>query len=195
MNRTALLAATLTLAACTFDAPVSSTAIATATIVPAQRSALPASYYFAPDLLALHRDASGGPCTYPITIGPAIVDSLAAVTAAAFPAGANRTQTAAPAAERHLMFSLDSFTPAVALDPRWFSVGATGTIDLALRVVVQDAAGATLWNGLIEGHGVAQGESAGGCAEGGRMLSRAANEAVRRLSEDYAATVINSGQI
>lgn len=192
-----MLALLLFLPACTVEAPVAATAAPATNVVPARRAAYPVSYAIAPELETLRRDARGGPCTYPISIGAALVQSLETVNAKAFPAGAVRIAADAPlpGLERHIAISLDSFSPDVVLEPGWWSVGAVGRVDLALRVTVQDAAGSLLWTGLVTGNGQAEGASAGGCGEGGRMLSLAGNEAVRKVVEDYVTTVINSGQI
>jgi hypothetical protein len=130
-------------------------------------------------------------------VGSALVQSLESVNASAFPAGAERIAADAPllGRNRHIVFRLDSFSPDVVLEPGWVTVSAVGRVDIALRVIVQDSAGTAIWNGLIQGNGQAEGESAGGCGEGGRMLSLAGNEAVRKVIEDYVSTVINSGQI
>src|SRR5262245_24117288 len=114
-----ILSLLLCLPGCTIEAPVASTAAPAANIVPAKRVAYPISYSIAPEIESLSRDARGGVCTYPITIGPALVQSLETVNASAFPAGAERIAPNAPlpGRNRHVIFRLDSFSPDVVLEP------------------------------------------------------------------------------
>src|SRR5262245_28540810 len=78
---------------------------ATASAANSRASAEGVSYLLLPEVQSLNRDASGGPCPVPLSLGP-IVRSLESVTKAAFPMGTHwlEADRAAAGAQTDLSF-------------------------------------------------------------------------------------------
>jgi hypothetical protein len=111
------VAAALLLAGCTYKANVAPTAAAAADIMPGRQVDLPASQFISPEIESLTRNASEGyACSansFPVNAGPAIAGSIRSTNEAAFAQllpGGTMTE-AAPGAQRHMVFQLESFAP------------------------------------------------------------------------------------
>src|SRR5262249_8444625 len=140
-----IMVAALALSGCTYQANVAPTAAAAADIAPGRTVEKPVSYYVAPELASLTRNASEGYiCSanaFPVNAGPAITTSIQNTNNAAFkkivPGGG--ITDAAPGAESHIVFQLESFNPRIHFEAGWFSGTAIANAELALRVTIYDA--------------------------------------------------------
>jgi len=198
MRLLAVVAAFL-LAGCTYTAQVSPTAAPAAEVIPERKSNLNISYYIAPELESLTRDASEGHmCSahkFPVNAGSAIASSLRSVNEAGF-ASATAGGTAslpAPGVDRHLVFQLEEFSPRLHFETGWWSGTAIANTELVLRVVAYDPAGKEVLRVTIAGSGY--GELDGGCDAGAKALETATNQAIKRTMENYVSRVINAQQI
>jgi len=194
-----VVAAALAVAGCTYQANVAPTASAAADIAPGRTVDKPVSYYVAPELAALKREASEGfTCSanaFPVNAGPAIVTSIQNTNNAAFTKvipGGSMTE-AAPGAERHIVFQLESFNPRIHFEAGWFSGTAIANAELAMRVTVYDASAREINRSVIAGSGY--GELDGGCDAGAKALETATNQAIKGAMQNYVSRVINGGQI
>ena len=195
----ATIAAALILGGCTYQANVAPTAVAAADIAPGRTIDRPVSYYVAPELASLKREASGGfTCSahdFPVNAGPAIAESIRSTNNAAFTkivTGGGMTD-AAPGAERHIVFALESFNPRLHFESGWFSGTAIANAELAIRVTVHDAGAQALNRSVVAGSGY--GEIDGGCDAGAKALETATNQAIKAAMQNYVSRIINGGQV
>ncbi len=185
--------------ACTYQANVAPTAAAAADIAPGRTIDKPVSFYVAPELASLTRNASEGyVCSanaFPVNAGPAITSSIQNTNSAAFkkviPGGG--LTDAAPGAERHVVFQLEQFTPRVHFEQGWWSATAVANTELTLRVTVYDARAQELNRAIVSGNGY--GEVDGGCDAGAKALETATNQAIKTAMQNYVSRMINGGAI
>jgi hypothetical protein len=194
-----LLALSLLLGGCTYNAQVSPSSSAAGEILPSRKIAYPTSYFVDTELASLNRDASEGySCSahkFPVSVGPAISSSIRSVNDSAFEqvAEGGTASQAGDGVERHLVFQLDSFEPRLRFEPGFFQGTAVANVELVLKVTVYDKTGNALVRTRITGSGY--GEMDGGCGAGAEALGIAANQAVKRTMESYVDRVINAQQI
>jgi hypothetical protein len=192
------LVAALALGGCTYQANVAPTVAAAANIAPGRTVDKPVSYYVSPELASLSRNASEGyVCSanaFPVNAGPAIASSIQTTNDAAFkkvvPGGG--ATDAAPGAQRHVVFQLESFNPRIHFEAGWWTGTAIANAELAIRVTVYDPAAQEVNRAVIAGSGY--GEQDGGCDAGAKALEIAVNQAIKTAMQNYVSRMINGGE-
>lgn len=194
-----MMAAVLLLSACTYQANVAPTAAPAGEVMMDRRLSYPVSYYVSPELSSLTRDASEGfACSaheFPVNAGPAIASSIRSVNETAFASivpGGTLTE-AAPGANRHIAYQLDSFNPRLHFEQGWWSGTAVANTELVIRVTAYDAQGNEILRTVVSGTGY--GEADGGCDAGAEALQESTNQAIKRTMENYVSRVINAQQL
>jgi hypothetical protein len=158
----------------------------------------PTSFYFAPDVADLQQSVKFASymCSawsFNTDVASAVMDSFRSTNAAGFSnivAGGSPAQPA-PGAGYNVAVSLDNFQARVSAAPGFWSATMNATSEISLRVSVTDAAGNQLLRTIVDGEGSA--DVSGGCPEGSQAVSDAVAKAVKRVTENYADKVINSG--
>ena len=124
---------------------------------------------------------------FPVSAGPAIASSIRNTNDAAFKnvvPGGGMTD-AAPGAERHIVFQIESFTPRVHFEQGYWSATAIANAELAIRVTVYDGRAQEINRSIVAGSGY--GELDGGCDAGARALETATNQAIKAAMQNYVS--------
>lgn len=194
-----LVATSVILSACTYNANVAPAPAAASEVLPTRRLPYTVSYFVDPSVATLEKNAQTGfTCSahaFPVNVGPAISSTIRSVNAVAF---ANAREEGsrnegADGVKRHIVLDLIEFNPKLDFSQGFWTSRAHGRVEIVLRAIALDETNKTILTATISGEGSA--DQTGGCSNGADALAEAANKAVRRLGQDYANKFVNAQQL
>jgi hypothetical protein len=125
--------------------------------------------------------------TFTLAASEALRLTLDAVNRAAF------TKLVASDGAYDVLIQTESVEPQLAFHQGFWEGGVRAHLDLTLRVSVRRRDGTDVLRTTLNGEG--SGDTSGGCDSGPAALSQAAGNAIKRIAEQYADRIVNSGQM
>ena len=131
-----------------------------------------------------------GAHNYPVSVGPAIKNSIVRTVGAAH-SSVVAVPTSADAGKDGVLytFTLDDFNPRLRFQQGFFTATADASVELSLRSTAISSEGKELATTTVRGFG--QESVDGACPTGAEALSRATEKAVRVTLENFVSRVIN----